>query len=263
MTAQSQIDFAAAKSELATIAQKSGALVSGVADADAFDAAPEVRRPADILPKAKSVFVIGGAQPRAGDWQSPNYQHMEVTTTSDRMQTLALKMARIIEDRFAYYTVCVPPGVDLGQQPFVSIAMAADLAGCGSKSLAGPVLHSEYGFMYYGTIITTMPLPRQSRWLSRRPHRGRALCRQAIRRRTLCDTGPELLGAGLPEGAGRDASGTGCRQTEDDVVLEHVQPNPAVDDLLQRQPGAVCGMHARLPCRPGAQNEKVRNYAEE
>ena len=160
MTAQSQIDFAAAKSELATIAQKSGALVSGVADADAFDAAPEVRRPADILPKAKSVFVIGGAQPRAGDWQSPNYQHMEVTTTSDRMQTLALKMARIIEDRFAYYAVCVPPGVDLGQQPFVSIAMAADLAGCGSKSLAGPVLHSEYGFMYYGTIITTMPLPR-------------------------------------------------------------------------------------------------------
>lgn len=159
MTAQSQIDFAAAKSELATIAQKSGALVSGVADVDAFAAAPEGRRPTDILPKAKSVFVIGGAQPRAGDWQSPNYQHMEVTSTSDRMQTLALKMARIIEDRFAYYAVCIPPGVDLGQQPFMSIAMAADLAGCGSKSLAGPVLHPEYGFMYYGAIITTMPLP--------------------------------------------------------------------------------------------------------
>ena len=159
MTAQSQIDFAAAKSELATIARKSGALVSGVANAEAFDAAPEGRRPTDILPKAKSVFVIGGAQPRAGDWQSPNYQHMEVTSTSDRMQTLALKMARIIEDRFGYYAVCVPPGVDLGQQPFMSIAMAADLAGCGSKSLAGPVLHPEFGFMYYGAIITTMPLP--------------------------------------------------------------------------------------------------------
>ena len=25
----------------------------------------------------------------------------------------------------------------------------------------------------------------------------------------------------------------------------------------------MCGMHARLPCRPGTQNEKVRNYAEE
>ncbi len=159
MTAQNKNDFGSAKSELTEIAGKSGALVSGVAAADAFGDAPEGYRPVDILPHAKSVFVIGGAQPRAGDWQSPNYQHMEVTTTSDRMQTLALKMARIIEDRFSYYAVCVPPGVDRGQQPFMSISMAADLAGCGSKSLAGPVLHREYGFMYYGAIITTMPLP--------------------------------------------------------------------------------------------------------
>ena len=159
MNTSSSIDFADAKSELAATAAKSGVLVSGVADAAAFDAAPEGRRPQDILPRAKTVFVIGGAQPRAGDWQSPNYQHMEVTTTSDRIQTLALKFARIIEDKFGYYAVCVPPGVDLGQQPFMSIAMAAVLAGCGSRSLAGPVLHSEYGFMYYAAIVTTMPLP--------------------------------------------------------------------------------------------------------
>ncbi|MDX1404606.1 MAG: hypothetical protein R3192_08710 [Woeseiaceae bacterium] len=159
MTAQSKIDFAAAKSELAAIAGKSGALVSGIAAADAFGEAPEGYRPEDILPHARSVFVLGGAQPRAGDWQSPNYQHMEVTTTSDRIQVLALKMAKIIEERFAYYAVCVPPGVDRGQQPFMSIAMAADLAGCGSKSLAGPVLHPEFGFMYYAAIVTTMPLP--------------------------------------------------------------------------------------------------------
>jgi len=159
MTAQSRIDLDAAKTELAAISRKSGALVSGVADAAAFTAAPEGRRPTDILPKARSVYVIGGAQPRAGDWQSPNYQHMEVTSTSDRMQTLALKIARIIEDRFGYYAVCVPPGVDLGQQAFMSIGMAADLAGCGSKSLAGPVLHPEFGFMYYGAVISTLPLP--------------------------------------------------------------------------------------------------------
>jgi hypothetical protein len=109
-----------------------------------------------------SVLVVGGAQPRAGDWQSPNYQHMEVTTTSDRIHGLALKLARVVEDRYGYYAVCVPPGVDHGQQPFMSIAMAADLAGCGSKSLAGPVLHPEYGFMYFGAIVTTMPLPADS-----------------------------------------------------------------------------------------------------
>jgi len=159
MSAASGINVDEAKAELAAVAEKSGALVSGVAAADAFAEAPEGRRPVDILPKANSVFVIGGAQPRAGDWQSPNYQHMEVTTTADRMQTLALKIARIIEDRFGYYAVCVPAGVDLGQQPFMSIAMAADRAGCGSKSLAGPVLHPEFGFMYYGAVVTTMPLP--------------------------------------------------------------------------------------------------------
>ena len=117
MTAQNKIDFAVAKSELAAIAGKSGALVSGVASAGAFDDAPEGYRPADILPHAKSVLVVGGAQPRAGDWQSPNYQHMEVTTTSDRMQTLALKMARFIEDRFSYYAVAVPAGVDRDSNP--------------------------------------------------------------------------------------------------------------------------------------------------
>lgn len=159
MTSQPKIDFAAAKTELGDTAMKSGALISGVAAADAFGEAPEGYRPQDILPHAKSVFVIGGAQPRAGDWQSPNYQHMEVTTTSDRIQTLAQKMAKVIEDRFGYYAVCVPAGVDRGQQPFMSIAMAAELAGCGSKSLAGPVLNPEYGFMFYAAIVTTMPLP--------------------------------------------------------------------------------------------------------
>ncbi len=159
MTSKQKIDFASAKSELASIAAKGGALVSGIAAADAFENAPVGRKPEDILPRAKSVFVIGGAQPRAGDWQSPNYQHMEVTTTGDRVQTLALKLAKVIEDRFSYYAVCVPPGVDRGQQPFMSIAMAADLAGCGSKSLAGPVLHPEYGFMFYAAVVTTMPLP--------------------------------------------------------------------------------------------------------
>ncbi len=152
-------DFVNAKAEITDLVRKSGALVSGVAAVEAFRIAPKGHRPADLLPPARSVFVVGGAQPRAGDWQSPNYQHMEVTTTSDRIHGLALKLARIIEDHYGYYAVCVPPGVDRGQQPFLSIATAAELAGCGTRSLAGPVLHPEYGLMYFGAVITTMPLP--------------------------------------------------------------------------------------------------------
>lgn len=145
------------RAQLETLGKRSGALAFGVADAAAFEE-PDGRGPSDILPNARSVVVLGGAQPRAGDWQSPNYQHMEVTTTSDRIHGLGLKMARIIEDEFGYYAVCVPPGVDRGQQPFMSIARAAVLAGCGSESLAGPVLHPEFGFMYYTAVITTLPL---------------------------------------------------------------------------------------------------------
>ena len=147
------------KAELGELAGKRGALVYGVADAAAFTAAQQGYRPNDILPNAKSVLVIGGARPRAGDWQSPNYQHMELTSTSDRIYSLGMKMAKEIEARYGYYAVTVPPGVDRGQRPFISIALAVELAGCGTQSLAGPILNAEHGFMYYSAIITTLQLP--------------------------------------------------------------------------------------------------------
>lgn len=159
MDMKSQPDTEEIKAELIKYALGRGALVAGVADVEAFSAAPEGHRPADILPNAKSVFVIGGARPNAGDWQSPNYQHMEVTSTSDRISSLGMKVAKDIEAHYGYYAVTVPPGVDSGQQPFVSISLAAELAGCGSQSLAGPVLNAEHGFMYYSAVITTLPLP--------------------------------------------------------------------------------------------------------
>ncbi|MEX0644171.1 MAG: hypothetical protein WD076_02600 [Parvularculaceae bacterium] len=146
------------KDELINLALKGGALAAGVADAAAFTAAPESHRPVDLLPDAKSVFVVGGASPRAGDWQSPNYQHMEITSINDRITALSLKLAHHVERKFGYYCVGFPPGVDRGQQPFVSIALAAELAGCGTASLAGPVLNAEYGFMYYAAFATTLPM---------------------------------------------------------------------------------------------------------
>lgn len=149
----------AVKTELQQLAAKGGALVSGVADAGAFDSAPAGYRPADILPGARAVLVLGGAKPRAGDWQSPNYQHMELSSTNDRITALCMRLAHHIEREAGYYAVVVPPGVDEGQQPFLSLALAAELAGCGSRSLAGPVLHPQHGFMYFAALVTTLPLP--------------------------------------------------------------------------------------------------------
>ena len=147
------------KISLEKIARKAGALVFGVADPDQFTAAPEGRRPKDLLPGAKSVIVIGGAKPRAGDWASPKFQHMELSSTNDRITAIAMKLSHTIEREFGYYAVTTPPGVDEGQQPFLSISLAAELAGCGTKSLAGTILSPDHGFVYLAVVITTLPLP--------------------------------------------------------------------------------------------------------
>ncbi len=148
-----------AKAQIEDAARKAGALTFGVADAASFDAAPEGHRPEDILPGARSVIVLGGAKPRSGDWASPNFRHLELSTTSDRVTAMCMKLAHTIERELGYYAVVVPPGVDEGQRPFLSLSLAAELAGCGTASLAGPVLNAEHGFVYLGALITTLPLP--------------------------------------------------------------------------------------------------------
>ena len=156
---EKSLDPRAIRAELDAAARKAGAVVTGVADPAAFTEAPEGYRPMDLLPGAKAVYVLGGAAPRAADWRNPNYQFMETSSFSDRIFSAGTRTARVIEDQFGYYALCVPAGVDRGDRPFLSIALAAELAGCGSRSLAGPVLHPELGFLYYSVIITTLPLP--------------------------------------------------------------------------------------------------------
>jgi epoxyqueuosine reductase QueG len=153
------LDPAAAKDELRKEALRGGAVVCGVADAAAFTAAPEGHRPGDLLPRARTVVVLGGSAPRAGDWQSPLHEHQESMGTSERINSLGLKIAKLIEDKFGYYGLFIPPGVNKGNRPFLSVALAAELSGCGTASLAGPVLHPEYGLLYYSAIVTTLPFP--------------------------------------------------------------------------------------------------------
>ena len=158
MSGADDIDRSAARDELIGYARKRGALVVGVADASSFDDAPEGLRPTDLLPNASTVVVLGGSSPRAADWLCPLPEHQETMGTSHRITDLGLKIARLIEDRFGYYALLVPPGVNTGNRPFLDLTLAAELAGCGSRSLAGPVLHPELGFMFYSAVVTTLPL---------------------------------------------------------------------------------------------------------
>ena len=147
-----------ATAALKSVALKAGALVCGIADAAAFDThAPERHRPGDLLPGARSVVVVGGAQPRAGDWVAASPWVLETMGTTERIQSVGRKLAQYIESEWGYYALYVPPGTASGDAPFLSFMLAAELAGLGSRSLAGPVLNHEHGFLYWSAVITTAP----------------------------------------------------------------------------------------------------------
>src|ERR1700741_5332159 len=143
---------------LKSVALKSGASVCGIADAAAFDAhAPEKHRPGDLLPGARSVIVVGGAQPREGDWAATSPWVMQTMGTTERIQGVGRRLAQSIERECGYSALYVPPGTASGDTPFLSLMLAAELAGLGSKSLAGPVLNREHGFMDRSGGVTTAP----------------------------------------------------------------------------------------------------------
>ena len=147
-----------ATATLKSVALKSGAVVCGVADAAAFAArAPEKQRPDDLLPGARSVVVVGGAQPREGDWAATSPWVLQTMGTTERIQGVGRRLAQYIESEFGYYALYVPPGTASGDTPFLSLMLAAELAGLGSKSLAGPVLNRDHGFMSWSAVITTAP----------------------------------------------------------------------------------------------------------
>ena len=113
-----------ATATLKSVALKSGAVVCGVADAAAFAArAPEKQRPDDLLPGARSVVVVGGAQPREGDWAATSPWVLQTMGTTERIQGVGRRLAQYIESEFGYYALYVPPGTASGDTPFLSLML--------------------------------------------------------------------------------------------------------------------------------------------
>jgi len=148
------------KSEVLSEALKRGAAVARVGDPDALAAiAAPGQAPVDLLPQVRSMIVLGGSAPRAGEWHSPRPEVMETVGTADRMAALGSAVARRIEDELGYYALNVPTATDQDDKPFLDFTAAAVISGAGSPSLAGPVLHPEHGFLYFTVILTSLPLP--------------------------------------------------------------------------------------------------------
>jgi epoxyqueuosine reductase QueG len=146
--------------QIKQVGQRSGALVVGVAAADAFNAyVPEGHRPEDILLGAQSVVVAGSQGPTAGAWQCPDHRVMEITGYDFRENVAIHIMCDFIEREYGYQAIQAPSLPTAGHHPPMSMMLAAVLAGLGTRSLAANIiLHPDYGLLYYAALITTMPL---------------------------------------------------------------------------------------------------------
>jgi hypothetical protein len=154
-----ELDWVSIKSEILEMARKRGAEVVGVGDPALLEDAEPGLRPSELLANVKSMIVLGGAAPRAAEWQSPRVEVMETVGTADRMTALGSSLARYIEENYGYYALNVPTATDQDDKAFLDFKAAAIAAGAGGPSLAGPVLDPTHGFLYLTVILTTLPLP--------------------------------------------------------------------------------------------------------
>lgn len=146
--------------DLKVQAKRYGALVCGIASVEEIDErAPDGHRPADILPGARSVLVLGGRPPLRGAWRSHDPRVIGLLEGSTGVQAPAVRLAAFIEGKHGYDAVLVPPGYRSGHIPVISVKLLAEAAGLGTRSMAGAILlNPAYGFLYYSAAVTTMPL---------------------------------------------------------------------------------------------------------
>ena len=137
-----------------------GVDVIGIAPVERWDdAAPEGHRPADILPGARSVVVVGARGPTAGAWKCPDHRFMEVNGYDFRNDVVIHIVSNFIEKEFDHYAIMAPALSVSGHQPVLSMMLAAVLAGLGTRSLAANIiLNPKYGLLYYSACITTLDL---------------------------------------------------------------------------------------------------------
>ncbi len=150
-----------AKTDIKENALSLGAKAVGIASVEAIDPyAPAGHRPIDMLKGARSVVVLGGNEPTAGAWRSGNNRVLgSIGYNRSQLASAARQLAYFIEKKFGYYAIPIPSGNWIGHYPYASLKLCAEMAGLGSRSMAGGViLNPEHGFMYFNAVITTMPL---------------------------------------------------------------------------------------------------------
>ncbi|GAB4261335.1 MAG: hypothetical protein Kow0092_10820 [Deferrisomatales bacterium] len=143
-------------------ARRLGADAVGIASAEAFRAyAPEGYRPEDLLRGARSVVALGKRRYTWGQWLSPNIDTVHRARAGQGGRDAAgYALATLIERDYGHPALFINPGMfDTGLVPVMSLKLSAELAGLGTRSLAGGVILSrEHGLMGFVAVITTLPL---------------------------------------------------------------------------------------------------------
>lgn len=104
-------------------------------------------------------MVMGGRPPLRGAWRSRNPRVIGLLEGSHGMQGLAVRLAAFIEVKYGYDAILIPPGYSAGHLPLLSTKLLAEMAGLGTRSMAGGILlNPTYGFLFYSATVTAMAL---------------------------------------------------------------------------------------------------------
>lgn len=154
-----------AADSIKAFARAKGAPLVGIASVEAINKyAPPGAQPADILPEVQRVIVVGVESSPGGAWHTPDPRFMGVVSNNrlSQAKSIADQIAEFVETEFGYYampyaTYALASG---GWDPILSFKVCAEVAGIGSRSLAGGmILNKDHGFPYIGICMTSMPLP--------------------------------------------------------------------------------------------------------
>ena len=156
-------DPAEAKQAVFDYCKRKGALAVGVADLETVSRiCPPGYRPADIMPRVKSVIALGVGGQTQGAWAVPSKALGYFGSTESRAYTIAYGLAFYIENKFGLPSIYCPPDMDPDAGPRVplqSMKVHAELAGIAARSLAGDILlHPDYGYMYFASVFTELEL---------------------------------------------------------------------------------------------------------
>lgn len=150
--------------EIKQLGIKEGADLIGIASVSEINQyAPPGHRPDDILFGAKSVIVLAGVHSPHGAWRSPDYRtHFRNRDFPRIRMAVAMAITRLIESKYGHYALAEIPPWD-GFNPPLSLKLCAELAGLGTRAMAGAViLHPKLGLLNYHQVLTTMPLAADS-----------------------------------------------------------------------------------------------------